>query len=39
MKALKTLSRKSTDTPTRTRVVVRFQGFTDPDGEPQVSKL
>ena len=39
MKALKTLSRKSTDTPTHTQVVVRFQVFTDPDHEPQVSKL
>lgn len=38
MKAMKTLS-EEVQTYTRTQLVVRFQGFTHPEHEPQVSKL
>ena len=39
MKVMQTLSRKSTDIPTHAQVVVQFQGVTDLDYEPQISKL
>lgn len=39
MKVMQTLSRKSTDIPTHAQFVVQFQGVTDLDHEPQISKL